>query len=203
MAFLANIPQPTDKLKNSQDQLLKNNQQLDASFGVDHYTFSNGTTDNGKHNQVTTPKIVGAVHPTTAANETKFYCMQDSSRTGLDIQSGLMQYSRGPSDATPTPLTNLYSAGAITIANTVIIDIFNFGLPDLLPVCSGVATVFSTNLTTRRVAYFFWNGTNVSIDNLITTSSFFIQSTGSILQIKNNTGGSLDVYWSLEFQRFQ
>lgn len=203
MVFIANMPQATQKLKDSQPQLLGNNIQLDASFGVDHYTFSNGTSDNGKHNQVTTPKVVGAVHPTTAVGDTKFYCMQDSSRTGLDIQSGLMQYSRGPSDATPTPLTNLYSIGNVPIANGATIDIFNFGSPTVIPVCSGVVTTYSTTIVSRRVIYFFWNGTTLVFNTLIALTSLLIQASGSIMQIFNNTGGALNIYWSIEFQRFQ
>lgn len=56
MAFNQNIPQPTDKLSNSQVQFLANNLALDASFGVNHTTFSNATANNGFHtiiNQIT------------------------------------------------------------------------------------------------------------------------------------------------------
>jgi hypothetical protein len=53
MAFDANIPQPADFLSTSQGQLLANNAALDASFTVDHTAFSDLTSDNGRHKQVT------------------------------------------------------------------------------------------------------------------------------------------------------
>ena len=63
MAFNQNIPQPTDKLSNSQVQFLANNLALDASFGVDHTTFSNATATNGFHTVI--HQISQGVNPAT------------------------------------------------------------------------------------------------------------------------------------------
>jgi len=70
MVFLPNIPQPTDDQSNSQGQLLGNNQQLDTSFAVDHYAFSDLTANNGKHKAV---HLVNQSDPTTAAGEIAIY----------------------------------------------------------------------------------------------------------------------------------
>jgi len=51
MPFNPNIPQPTDKLSNSQVDLLNNNIALDATFGVDHIPFSTAS-NNGFHKVV-------------------------------------------------------------------------------------------------------------------------------------------------------
>lgn len=53
MTFDPNIPRPTDFLSTSQSNLLTNNQAIDASFNVDHTKFSDTTTHNGQHQQVT------------------------------------------------------------------------------------------------------------------------------------------------------
>jgi hypothetical protein len=201
MAFIANTPLATQKLKDSKPQLLGNNIQLDASFGVDHYTFSNGTTDNGKHNQVTTPNIVGAVHPTTLADEPKFYGMQDST------QSGVLQYSRGPSDAVPSPLTRLHGFTP-GVANGATINVFDFGLPDVITRSIAVLMTYVEPLTAEKVRQIncYWDGTTLIVKNVsvggvgITLNG---TSTGSILQILNSTGSAATIYWTLEFQRLQ
>lgn len=201
MPFIATVPQPSDKLKDSQGQLLGNNQQLDTSFGIDHYTFSNLTTDNGKHNQVTTPKIVGAAHPTTAANEPKFYGMQDA------VQLGVIQYSRGPSDAVPSPLTRLHSAGVIAIAATSNLDVFNFGLTTLIPRSMATLTVFKqpiANISSCLFVNVYWDGKTLVVNNTVSPgASFQAQVSGSILQIRNGIALGINVYWTLEFQRLQ
>ena len=58
MVFKNNIPLPTDNLSVSQGDFLANNLQLDTSFGIDHYTFSDLTSNNGFHKKSTYP--VGA-----------------------------------------------------------------------------------------------------------------------------------------------
>jgi hypothetical protein len=50
--FNASIPQATDRLAKSQQDLLQNNQQLDTSFGINHFAFSDPTAFNGMHKQV-------------------------------------------------------------------------------------------------------------------------------------------------------
>jgi len=55
MPFNPNIPQPNDLLTDSQGDLLANNQQLDTSFGINHYAFSDLTANNGKHKYVQMP----------------------------------------------------------------------------------------------------------------------------------------------------
>ena len=52
MSFNKNIPQPTDRLSQSQQDLLNNNLQLNTSFGVNHFPFDDLTADNGKNNFV-------------------------------------------------------------------------------------------------------------------------------------------------------
>lgn len=81
MAFKNNIPQPTDDLSVSQGDLLGNMQQLDTSFDIDHFTFSNLTANNGKHRKVTMP-VRGAA-PATIAGEGALYFKTSGSGTAL------------------------------------------------------------------------------------------------------------------------
>ena len=47
--FQPGIPLPNDRLSKSQQDLLGNNRQLDTSFGINHYAFSDASTNNGMH----------------------------------------------------------------------------------------------------------------------------------------------------------
>jgi len=118
MVFNPNKPQPTDLLEDSQGDLLSNNQDLDTTFGINHYKFSNLTANNGFHNIVTTPEfyanpeiapVLPSVLPVTVTNPV-FYGYQPLDAGGLPITNlGLLQYSRGPNNAVPTPVTFLSS----------------------------------------------------------------------------------------------
>lgn len=55
-----NIPQPTDQISQSQDQILQNFQSIQALVDVNHVDFASG--DQGKHKWVTMP-TQGAIPP--------------------------------------------------------------------------------------------------------------------------------------------
>ena len=101
MVFNPNIPTAPQKLSVSQPLLLANNQQLDTSFGIDHYKYSDATANNGFHNSVTTPGDQPVTDPVTVANPV-FYALENT------VNLGLLQYSRGPSNAVPTPVMSLH-----------------------------------------------------------------------------------------------
>jgi hypothetical protein len=197
MAFNPNIPNPNDLLSNSQGQLKSNNLSLNNTFAVDHYTFSNATTNRGKHNQVTTPLIVGGSHPTTAAAEPKFYAMQDSANLGV------IQYSRGPSNAVPTPVTYLQSPSTpIVMISSQTITIFDFtGLP------RASFQLFAGDFVLPNrydLFYGIWSGsafTGVSETRI----GFAVGQSGAILQLTNTATATTynNVYWTLTFYRLQ
>jgi hypothetical protein len=75
MVFKNNIPQPSDNMSDSQVDLLNNFGQLDTSFGVNHYKFSDLTANNGKHSFV--EMVKSALIPAgLAANEGTIYTKQ-------------------------------------------------------------------------------------------------------------------------------
>ncbi len=193
MPYLSQVPQPGDFLSDSQGDLLGNMQQLDISFGVDHYTFSNLTADNGKHNQITTPNHTPAGHPSTAANEPKFYAMQDSTPLGV------IQYSRGPSDAVPTPVTYLHSGAPATLASAATINLLDFTGLTL-----AIVTVMGSGSLGGVVNDVFWNGTGFNIVNQGGVTTVRTQATGNILEIRNGTAApSNNFFWTLVLHRIQ
>ena len=69
MAYNSNIPQPTDRLKISQADLLANFQEIDTLISANHGTF--GTASQGKHKFLQMPEQTGVI--TTAAFEAGLY----------------------------------------------------------------------------------------------------------------------------------
>lgn len=213
MPFNPNVPQATDFLSDSQSELLQNNLQLDTSFGIDHYTFSNLTAENGKHNQVTTPLIVGGVHPTTSATELKFYAMQDTAEIGL------LQYSRGwdtanATSAVPSPVTFLQSPSTeLTIAvgggDIPLIDLVN-----VTNFAIGTVYAFSKHTTSNTPRFFIqydfvWRKTigTYSIMEVASTGSsqWSVNQSGSVLVLRAGGGAAAtdQIYWTLQFLRIQ
>ena len=196
MVYDPNIPQATDDLDESQLDILDNFTQLDNSFFIDHYTFSDLTANNGKHKTVTTP--TQGSHPTTAAAEPKLYATLDSPNLGV------IQYSRGPSNAVPCPITNLQSpATALTIAaGSGTIDIFNFtGL------ARAMATLYCSDFGSVRytVATCAWDGTTLIILKQNNDTISAVVSASTILRVQNSGGGlaRTNVFWTLVLHRIQ
>lgn len=71
MAYKNNIPTASDFQDESQQDLLDNFAQLDVSFGIDHYEYSDTSGATGKHKQCTYTELAAA--PTTLANEGSVY----------------------------------------------------------------------------------------------------------------------------------
>jgi hypothetical protein len=201
------IPLPNDDLSDSQGQILQNFQVANSSFGIDHYPFADQSVNQGKHNQITTPAFVDnpptGLPPVTIANEPKIYAYQDSS------QLGVINYSRGPLNAVPTPLTHLQSSALpLVIAANGTINVMDFtNLNYALGILYAVDT---TNLNATRLIYYFtWSkpfiafSLNSLLPTLGPTSFFSAQAFGSILQIKNNdtVNAYNNVAWTLQFDR--
>lgn len=193
--FLPSIPQASDNLDFSQGQLLSNNSGLDTVFGVDHYKFSDASSSKGFHNTVTTPLIVGSAHPATTANPI-FYAMQDYSAIGL------LQYSRGPTSAVPSPLTYLQSpATPIALASLGTTNLINFaGMTSAM--CVGYAQDV-TGGQNPSACLISWNGTVISFKTLGTINTLQFGASGSTLIITNASGGNISLNWSLQFLRIK
>ena len=203
--FLPNIPQPGDNLDFSQGQLLSNNQGLDTVFGIDHYKFSDATANKGFHNQVTTVAFAGGGDPITPAATCRLYARQ------LTAPVGLLQFSRGPSNAVPTPVTSLHSPAApLTILPSTTTNIVDF---------AGLTTVYaklfaynanSASIQTMEYDVFFTStaaNTFTFVQVIANSTSLNLAPTnsGTILQLRNNSGSTTysNIFWTLEFVRIQ
>jgi hypothetical protein len=203
MAYVRNQPVAGDDLSISQPFLTNNTNGGDDSFGVDHYKFSDTTANNGFHNTVTTPLIVGSAHPTTAAAVPKFYAMQDSSPVGV------IQYSRGPSNAVPSPVTFLQSQAApLMIAASG----GTSNILDFTGIARAMCDVYVINQDSGGIysaGYFInWIGSptnSFNIKNIFITSggpALSVTSAGNVLKILNRgLTNANSVFWTVQFLR--
>lgn len=201
MTFNPNIPAPNDLLSVSQGQILANFTSSDNSFGVDHYKFSNLTSSNGFHNKVTTPVFVDTpatgLPPVTTTNPI-FYGFQDSANLGV------LQYSRGPGDAVPTPVTFKQSPSTpLTIAASGgTINVLNFtGLTQAYAMAYATDSKTVSGDPVFAMYFVSWTGTILTAFNLAGLVLQF-EASGSFLNLKNNASIALNnVYWTLQFLR--
>lgn len=202
MTYQANIPNPNDFISDSQPSIRTNFGQLNTQFSVDHVALTAGS-DNGKHNQVTTP--VSASHPATVAQEPIFYAMED------DPTVGTLHFSRGESNAVPTPLTSIHSSTApIAIgANT------NVAMLDFSGLTRAFGECWGANLDGAVPAWgwspFFFDGTVFIngpgafglVDPQLNSGIQFLAS-GTVLNIRNYTlNAYASVYWTIKFSRLE
>lgn len=201
MPYNPNIPQPTDILSDSQGDLLGNFQALDTSFGIDHYKFSDLTANNGFHNKVTTPVFVAnpptGLPPVTVANPV-FYGFQQTAPLGV------LQYSRGPNNAVPTPVTMIQSSSTpIVLASGASTNVLDF-----TGITNAMFNLWAVNNGAPQGArlYFFggWDGATFTAIGLGPIDSVNLTATnaGNTLRVTNTAGAPLNnVYWTLQFLR--
>lgn len=206
--FDPNVPQAFQLLSNSQNDLLSNMMALDTSFGIDHYKFSDATANNGFHNTVTTPLVTPNPGPTfnppaTAAGIPKFYAMQDSANLGV------IQYSRGPNNAVPTPVTSIQSPAAAQSINALAtIPIFDFsGLARAMCHFQIMDTATLGTGQSAAICDIYYTGGSPGTFALTTyltglTTRYQFLIAGNVFTVKNNSGTALtNIYWSLQFLR--
>lgn len=81
MPYNINIPQPTDKLSQSQADILSNFQAINTLVSVNHGTF--GAADEGKHKFVQLPQQ--GSDTTTAAAEVALYAKNDTDTGNTEL----------------------------------------------------------------------------------------------------------------------
>lgn len=206
MVYNPNIPTAPQKLSVSQPLILANFGQLDTSFGIDHYKFSDATANNGFHNSVTTPEYSTSTDPVTGANPI-FYGLENT------VNLGLLQYSRGPNNAVPTPVTKIQSSSTpITILSGNTINLLDFtGITYALGSVNfgGYISNFTRTISTQYF-FFFNNGvfTGSQLQNTssmgVTATGITFLSSGNILQLNFTLIGGTSVTlgnWTLDLQR--
>ena len=207
MIFNPNVPNLTDTLNVSQPILRANNQELDSVYGADHYKFSDGTSNKGKHNKVTTPIYIENpptnLPPATTTDPIMYAFQVPSPPTTSNI--GPMHFSRGTNNAIPTPITKLQSLPAdSTFTAGEIKDIV-----DLTGVNIAIGTLRSDAIDDilargTQIHPFFYTPTKNKVRLLQNTAALPVTINLLIasnkLQIQSTIAQS-NVYWTVEFSR--
>lgn len=178
MAYNADIPQPTDDPSQSQDQILKNFQEINTIIGINHDSFSD--TDPGKHKFLQLPEQVSA--PATAADEGGLYTKVVSAATQL--------FYREESSGSERQLTSAFTAatnGTVTIPGGLMIQ---WGLATSL--ANDSAITFPTPFTTAVYSIQCTLRRGDASSRFVYVSSGTESVTG--FNIKTNSS-STDVYW--------
>lgn len=193
MVYQTASPAPNDDLDVSVTDIQQNFLTANTVFDIDHYPFNDSTANKGFHHTVTSPDQVTAPVTTT---EPKMFGLQ------VTAPIGVLQFSKGPSNAVPNPITFLYG-GPVSINNLATSNVLDF---------AGVARAYciltafnDTNTTLKNpasVIVVYSQGVFSSLPAAAGSLGAF--ASGTILQLKNNTGGTLgNVYWQLQFIRLQ
>lgn len=190
MTYTPDIPQSGESLGSTRDRIRTNFEQQSTVFGNNHYTYND--LEEGKHQKVQTPAQVADV--ASAALEPVLYARAADN-------AGVLQFSRGPSNAAPTPITALQSAGAVPCANNASIPVLDF---TGLPLCMAMIYAFDSLGSGRKaLAYVWWDGAVLRSEQL--TSAVFsirVDVAGANLSLTNNgTGVAMSIYWTLDFKR--
>jgi len=154
-----------------------NFQEIALVMAVNHVAFN--SLGEGKHKFVQTPDQVSDV--ASGANEPVLY----AKTTG---NAGVLQYSRGPSNAIPTPLTSLHSSGAVSSVANVF---------DFTGLTLAMAMLYAFTGNSKAVYFVWWDGATLRVNQVSTGAALSVSASGNILQI---TTGS-NFYWTLDFIR--
>lgn len=218
--YTRNQPVGGDDLEISQPFLTNNTNAADDVFGIEHYKFSDLTANKGFHNTVqtpnyvTTPSVLPNVQPTTTTNPI-FYGFSQLDGAGVPTTGlGMLQYSRGPSNAVPTPVTSIQSAaGTFLINNNTTIDILDFkglvrAIAEMTIVSVEATTTFFTVQKTIKV--FYQNPSSIAGPLFFAfdptaqgPTGVFLTQTLTKLQLRNALGGPLNLFWTLRFLRIE
>lgn len=206
-SYTRNQPQPTDTLAVSQPFLYNNTNSADSFFGVDHYAFS-AAANNGLHNTVTQPAYqnpIGtpsATPPDTSAGSPIIYGFKPTSTGNIPA----IQFSRGPANVVPSPLTTLQSTAApivlASLGTTNVLDATNLNML--------YGSIYMFNVSNPFVvgginfAQVYWDGTIWVVANNLGTNALTANINGNILRVRNTTAVPMNnVFWTLQILRVQ
>lgn len=190
-------PISTDKQNVSAPQMRTNFSQINTTFAVDHYDFATAIPNGGFHKAVTTPDQVTA--PSTGVGLASFYGLIGPGN------SGLLQFSRGPGSAVPSPVTTRQStAAALVLAPAGTTNVFDFtGVTTAIAALYAGDPVTSGNAIAQAIVIYSSTGPKLTINTISSLSNLVVQGSGSILQLRNSSPSTTfnNVYWTLQFLR--
>lgn len=192
----SDTPLAPQKQNATQSQIRTNFQLINTVFGTDHYAVDDLTGNAGHHQVIESP--AQSSHATTTTNPA-IYGFEDSANIGV------LQYSRAPSNAVPTPLTGFCSVSTpISMGATSTISLLNFsGLSIAIVNIYAFGEKVSSGNPVSLNTTIYWNGTDF-LNLGSNTLTIYATSSGSTLRLGNSSsGGLINVYWNLQFIRLQ
>jgi len=157
MAYKSTIPAPTDKLRDSQNDLLNNFAAIKAAFDINHYTFD--LADQGKHTHISFPEQ--AADPGAVVTECQLYAKQSALSTApeLFVQRGdgtVYEFSSATRNATgwtrlPSGILLKWGNTSGTGANTVTFPVAAT-VPAFTAIYSVQLTPFAAGATDSDIA---------------------------------------------------
>ena len=192
MVYRTDQPVAGSSLRRSQPLLQENTSSANTTFELDHYPFNDTTANIGLHKQVTNPVQVTA--PSTSADQTKLYTLTPHATIGP------MQFTRGESNAIPTPLTNLHGTLPALAPSTNSTSFFDFAGT---PLSQGVI-LYQSNIVSAGTTLsiyntnFAWDGTRLVRSN---TTNFSLSGTNIRVFNNNTISTQNNIVWTINFFR--
>lgn len=185
MVYTPNIPNASDFIDESQPIIKANFQQLDTSFGLNHYSFSDGTANNGKHKYAVFPEQT--VDGPTAVNEVSVYSKEYNTVASLFLRlenSGIAYPWTGNVKQTATAgetwilgfQVKFFQIATVTSVLTTY-NYTSFGLTNFNSTCIGIVGNNNSNLQSTYTIVPVAN-TGLSVNGNSTNSTGFFIAIG-------------------------
>ena len=183
--YTTGIPAASDRPSGSQAQILNNFNTLETIYNVNHYPWTDASTNQGKHKQVTLP--AQASDPATIANELALF----TKLVGSDLRLFVREANNGAS----LPLFSSAESSVVapnfvlTIPGGIIIQGVRYTTPN--PFTSGSVTISYPQAFSNCFGVVFANGPSSS------NSPFRLVSFGlasCVIFLPPATGPNNDIY---------
>lgn len=183
--YTTGIPAASDRPSGSQAQILNNFNTLETIYNVNHYPWTDASTDQGKHKQVTLP--AQAADPTTIANELALF----TKFVGPDLRLFIREENNGASLPLFSSAESSITAPnfVLTIPGGIIIQGVRYTTPN--PFTSGNVTINYPTAFSNCFGVVFANGPSNS------NSPFRLDSFGNascVLFLPAGTGPNQNIY---------
>ena len=163
MPYNNNIPQPTDRIKASQNDILQNFQSIHTVVGIDHVNFDDVSGNEGKHNFVTLQVQAGdraTNNPATeialysknvvASNQSELHFRRENNGAVIPFTQADLSLNRRGWTYLPSGAKMVWGENNITVAGTVII--YSTGLTGFPGFVQQPGVQISSETTHRSIA---------------------------------------------------
>lgn len=179
MTYNPSIPQATDNLSDSQQDLLDNFTALNNVYGTDHFAYDESGGNATKHKRIVLPK--GVTDPTPASGNGAMWAEFNSA----DVNEWVFPYWRQDGNTKNYPLSPVRAAGMCTISGAGVLTAQQLFNCTIVRNATGVFTVTFSDANQFKLATNFYYGViatsrNSSLRSIVydspTTTGFVLRS---------------------------